>query len=202
MERTVAWRHWDDPDLRNTATLHLADDHLTATGRQICTEYTAGWSLRTSRRWITEQVTVEVEAAGWSRTLQLQRTADGDWSDHTTMTGRQPADWPRPGIAPGTDLSEAFDCDLGLCPATNTMPILRLGLLHRTVPRTPLIMAWIDMPSLRVIASDQYYASASSSSVAYSSGTRGVDVTLGVDRDGIVMDYPQLARRVSPTRRQ
>ena len=60
-------------------------------------------------------------------------------------------------------------------------------------------MAWVEMPSLRVIASDQYYASHSPGHVRYASGTRGVDVVLTVDSDGVVIDYPELAHRV-PTR--
>lgn len=66
----------------------------------------------------------------------------------------------------------------------------------RNVPETPLIMAWIDMPSLQVIASDQYYSSIDSLKVRYASGTRGVDVELEVDEDGVVVHYPDMARRV------
>ncbi len=32
-------------------------------------------------------------------------------------------------------IASALDCDLGLCPATNTMPIRRLGLLDADVAR-------------------------------------------------------------------
>lgn len=51
------------------------------------------------------------------------------------------------------------------------MPIRCLRLLEENVPETPLIMAWIDMPSLQVIASDQYYSSIDSLKVRYASGT-------------------------------
>ena len=83
-----------------------------------------------------------------------------------------------------------------MCPLTNTMPIRRLGLLEAPVASTPLIMAWVDMPSLQVIASDQYYGSIDRRTVHYASGTRGVDVELQVDEDGVVVVYPDLARRV------
>ena len=63
------------------------------------------------------------------------------------------------------------------------MPIRRLTLLETQVPKTQLIMAWIDIPSLQVIASDQYYSSVDSETVRYESGTRGVDVELEVDGD-------------------
>ena len=76
------------------------------------------------------------------------------------------------------------------------MPIRRLALLETQVPKTQLIMAWIDMPSLQVIASDQYYSSIDAKTVRYASGTRGVDVELEVDGDGVVIHYPDLAPRV------
>lgn len=74
------------------------------------------------------------------------------------------------------------------------MPIRRLGRPENDVAHTPFIMAWIDMPSLRVIASDHYSSSASKSSVRYESGTRDVNVSLKVDANGVVLDYPALAR--------
>lgn len=76
------------------------------------------------------------------------------------------------------------------------MPIRRLRLLEEDVSKTPLIMAWIDMPSLQVIASDQYYSSIDAQTVRYASGTRGVDVKLDVDQDGVVVYYPDMARRI------
>ena len=76
------------------------------------------------------------------------------------------------------------------------MPIRRLTLLETQVPKTQLIMAWIDIPSLQVIASDQYYSSVDSETVRYESGTRGVDVELEVDGGGVVVHYPDLARRI------
>ena len=196
MQRTCTWQGWDDPQLRNTATISLHDDHLSATGMQTGRDYSAAWSLTTTHGWITECITVVVQGAQWTRSLRLERSPAGIWSDEASTTGTQPTGWPAPGIAPDTDLSKALDCDLGLCPVTNTMPILRLDLMRQQAARTPLIMAWIDMPTLRVIASDQYYASVDAGSVSYASGTRDVEVTLGVDSDGIVIDYPELARRV------
>lgn len=51
-------------------------------------------------------------------------------------------------------------------------------------------------PGAIQIESDQDYASAGTASVSHASGTRRVDVILGLDSDGIVTDYPQLARRL------
>ena len=77
------------------------------------------------------------------------------------------------------------------------MPIRRLGLLGRTVPETTLVMAWVEVPSLRVIRSDQVYASSTPGRVRYRSYSRDFQAELTVDPDGIVIDYPGLARRLA-----
>ncbi|GAA1173509.1 hypothetical protein CGLAUT_04550 [Corynebacterium glaucum] len=195
MTQTYTWEHWDDPNIKNVAEVAFTDDGLTATGTQHGNGYRATWTLDAAEEWITRRVTVEAQGDGWSRALELTRNDTGEWSSDTTLTGAQPADLPSPGIADGVDLSEALDCDLGLCPMTNTMPIRRLNLLTENVPDTQLIMAWIDMPSLQIIASDQYYGSIDEDTVHYRSGTRGVDVELEVDHDGVVIVYPDMARR-------
>lgn len=47
-----------------------------------------------------------------------------------------------------------------------------------------------------IAAADQYYSSVDERTVRYKSGTRGVDVELQVDEDGVVLHYPDLARRL------
>lgn len=195
MDRTYTWEHWDDPSITNTADVHFTNEGLRASGIQHGRGYTAHWSLDAADGWVTRRLSIGVAGDGWSRSLELSRDDGRVWTSETTLTGEQPSDLPAPGIAPGEDLSDALDCDLGLCPLTNTMPIRRLGLLYDRVPKTRLIMALVDMPSLQVIASDQYYASVDSTTVSYASGTRGVDVELKVDQDGVVLTYPDLARR-------
>jgi hypothetical protein len=101
----------------------------------------------------------------------------------------------------GTALEGALDCDLAFCPVTNTMPILRLRMLERAVERTPLVMAWIDVPSLRVVRSEQIYSSRGPGTgdegvITYESRDGAFRSELTVDGDGIVIAYPQLARRV------
>ncbi|OFP36496.1 hypothetical protein HMPREF2990_05740 [Corynebacterium sp. HMSC071B10] len=169
---------------------------MSASGAQVGEGYEATWELSAENSWATQNVVVNVVGDGWERHLELIRSEAGEWTSTTKESGTQPDDLPSPGIAQPADLTTARDCDLGLCPLTNTMPIRRLGLLEENVPKTPLIMAWIDMPSLQVIASDHYYSSIDLHTVRYASGTRGVDVELEVDDDGVVVHYPDMARRV------
>lgn len=196
MERRYEWEHLTKPDVRNEASVKFHSAGLTATGIQHGDGYVARWQLDASEQWTTQRVVIAVDGDGWGRQLDLRRDPSGEWSAETATSGEQPPHLASPGIAPETDLQRALDCDLAQCPLTNTMPIRRLGLLDSQVPDTQLIMAWIDIPSLQVIASDQYYGSIDSSTVHYASGTRGVAVELSVDDDGVVLLYPDLARRV------
>lgn len=196
MERSYRWVHIDNPVIQNEATVRFHGAGLSATRVQHGEGYQATWALEATENWATQNVTVNVEGDGWERSLKLVRSEQGVWSSQTKEEGTPPTNLPSPGIVRSADLEDALDCDLGLCPLTNTMPIRRLGLLEAQVPKTQLIMAWIDMPSLEVIASHQYYSSIDSKTVRYARGTRGVDAELEVDSNGVVVHYPDLAQRV------
>lgn len=80
------------------------------------------------------------------------------------------------------------------------MPIRRLDVQTDTADEHPLTMAWIDMPSLKVIAGPQIYAGIDAEHVRYTSGTRDFTAELTLDEDGVVIDYPQLAERTAADR--
>lgn len=199
--RLVRWTGVDDPDRIDVASVTFAADSLAAHGTSTTTRYSAAWSLETGADWRTERVSVSVHGDAWSRQLELTRSREGRWSS----TVRQHGDGalPRAGIADPDALHGAVDCDLALCPLTNTMPIRRLDLLAGSVPEQHLVMAWIDLPSLQVVRSDQVYASLDAFDpdrgygvVTYRSYSRDFTGLLTVDRDGIVIDYPSLAKRM------
>jgi hypothetical protein len=104
---------------------------------------------------------------------------------------------PAGGDAAG--LTSALDCDLVLSPVTNMMPILRHGLLEGGGP-LEFTMAWVAVPALTVQADGQRYRHVRSGAdhcvVRYeaSDGSFAADIT--VDRDGVVIDYPAIARRL------
>ena len=97
------------------------------------------------------------------------------------------------------DLVAALDCDLGLSPVTNMMPILRHDLLHRGGP-IELTMAWVAVPALTVHADGQRYARVTSGPAGHvvryeaTDGSFAADIT--VDADAVVIDYPGIARRL------
>ncbi|MFG2292219.1 putative glycolipid-binding domain-containing protein [Streptomyces sp. NPDC048603] len=158
---------------------------LRARGRAVGTEpepYWLSYALETDESLVTRHLTVRVEDASRVRELDLRRSTAGHW----TADGR-----PRP------DLEGALDCDLGLCPLTNTMPVLRHGLLGGPGEHT-FLMAWVSVPDLAVRPSRQTYTHLRATEgggalVRYSSGDFTADVEF--DADGLVVDYPRLARR-------
>ena len=196
--RTVTWLGTDDPQRADTATINLEPERLSAHGASRTADYAASWSLTTTGNWFTENLTVSVHGQGWSRYLVLDRATDGSWRAATKVSGD--TDLPEPGIEDPASLTGAVDCDLGLCPATNTMPILRLGLVHDAEAAAELTVAWVEMPSLRVLGRQQIYSGSrayddgtGTAAVTYSSGDFSAEMV--VDSDGIVIDYPGLATR-------
>ncbi|MFF2831623.1 putative glycolipid-binding domain-containing protein [Cellulosimicrobium cellulans] len=204
--RHVAWTGWDDdPDRLEAATVTVRDDRLAALGTSRAAAYATAWALRTGPGWVTEHLDVSVRGLGWSRHLDLVRTPDGAWRADVRESGTPPSGLAAPGIADPASLDGALDCDIALCPVTNTMPILRLGLLgdRPLAGETRLVMAWVDLPSLAVLRSDQVYAArepldptTGQGVVTYTSATRDFTADLTVDADGLVVDYPHLARRL------
>jgi hypothetical protein len=102
------------------------------------------------------------------------------------------------------DLNQALDCDLGLCPVTNTMPVLREGLIeasHRGEHlRAELQMAWVSVPELDVLASTQVYESGVATAddgiqIRFSSGAFVEHIEF--DADGLVVSYPSIGRRLA-----
>lgn len=144
-------------------------------------------------RYLTRRLSVRARGAGWARRLELERSPQGQWSVRAAADGD-----PDPGglPAPGGDaaaLSQALDCDLGGCPLTNTMPVLREGLLRSG--SAEFIMAWVSVPALAVRPARQRYAYLRSAAngasvIRYQGKTLAADVTFGPD--GLVTDYPGL----------
>jgi hypothetical protein len=133
---------------------------------------------------------------GWRRTLDLRRSEVGVWN--LVIEEHGDVDLPSGGGDP-TGFAAALDCDLGLSPATNLMPILRRDLLSGGHP-VELITAWVSVPDLSVRADAQRYSYLRGGPdhhlIRYEAtdGSFAADIT--VDRDGLVVDYPGIARRV------
>lgn len=201
MTRLLVW-HGIDAWRAEASEVDEGPDGLRATGVQLGVEpvaYRVDYELHVDAAWITRSLVVTSRGETWSRRLDLRHDGHGTWTCTTEADGGT-------GLAPpGGDvatLAGALDCDLAYSPLTNVMPVRRLG-LHRGAGAADLRMAWVSVPDLGVHASRQQYEHIgpgdSVTIVGYTGEHRGFRGQLQVDRDGYVLDYPGLVRRVGYT---
>lgn len=195
-ELLLTWFGVDDTTRVDLASVELGTASMRAIGSARAQHFSSNWELDVADGWVTRALRVTTRGFGWGRSLDLTRSDAGEWAAETSTRGD--TDLPPPGLTDTGSLDGAVDCDLGLCPVTNTMPIRRLGLLERDVGETHLAMAWVEVPSLRVRRSDQVYASGPATDrrrISYRALNSEFAARLTVDADGFVVDYPTLARR-------
>jgi len=180
------------------ADVDLQPSRLSAVGVAIGTSpvaYRMSYTLETVDEFVSSGLLVETHGEGWSRKLSLRRTKAGRWSIRASASGA--LDLPAPG-GDVADFHESLDCDLALSPLTNTMPVLRHGLLQGGGP-LDFVMAWVSVPDLSVHRSGQRYAfvrrEGANSIVRYESSSRDFVAELTLDADGIVITYPGIGRR-------
>lgn len=203
--RVLAWTG-PDPDRIEAAQVLLEGDTLRARGTSTTAEYTREWTLECGPRWVTRRLWVAVNGDGWSRTLGLTREGDDGAGDARWTARRTEGVGPPEDVALGPlDLGGALDCDLALCPITNTMPVLRHDLVAAAQAGEPrsvdFVMAWVDVPDLTIHWSPQTYrtlgpAADGGALIGFVSEDFRADITL--DADGLVVDYPTIGTRIVP----
>src|SRR4051812_33075308 len=148
MERQFTWAGTDDWRAE-WAHVRQDQDRFVATGVQLGVApvpYRLDYRLEADAGpgWATRLLEATALGAGWRRSARLERDETGGWSYRQVVFGKVAL--PDPVYAPA-ELEGALDCDLGLSPLTNTMPILRHG-LHQVPGSAELTMAWMSVPDL------------------------------------------------------
>ncbi|MEU6576632.1 putative glycolipid-binding domain-containing protein [Streptomyces sp. NPDC046805] len=168
-----------------TAWVEFGAGALGAHGRAVGTRpepYWITYVLVTAEGFVTRRLQVTAESADGTRSLDLRHDGEGRWTANEE---------------PLPEMDGALDCDLGRCPLTNTMPVLRHD-LHREPGEREFLMAWVSVPDLTVRPSRQTYTHLGGASgggrVRYASGDFSSDLEL--DADGCVVHYPGLATRM------
>jgi uncharacterized protein len=187
-----------------SAEVTLNVDHLTASTLAIGWDplpYRLEYELTTVRGWATEGLIARTAGDGWRRRLDLRRSDDGTWTIDAEAEGD--VDLPPPGGSVEA-IRNAIDCDVAGSPLTNTMPVLRHGLLHEPGALT-FTMAFVDVPSLAVGRSRQRYEVVGDDAdggrrIEYRSLDSDFRSELTFDPDGLVISYPRLGRRVGGDR--
>ncbi|HEX2180111.1 MAG TPA: putative glycolipid-binding domain-containing protein [Actinomycetota bacterium] len=198
MERLIVWKGVD-AWRAEVCRFWFGESGIQAEGTQIGVTplpYRMDYRLDAPDNYVTRRLQVEVAGEGWKRRLVLASDGNGAWQSDASAEGD-------PGLPPpGGELKHvagALDCDLGLCPATNLMPVVRHG-LHRQPGAEDFLMAWVSVPDLGVHPSRQRYEhvrlTQSGAVVRYVGEHRDFVGDLEFDRDGVVVFYPDLARRV------
>jgi uncharacterized protein len=164
----------------------------------------AGWSLTGD---------LEVEETGLAARLRYAIECDAEWRTRSALIEGEAAgspirfalaadgagQWTRDGV-PAPDLAGALDVDLGFTPATNTLPIRRLGLAIGA--SAPVRSAWLRFPELRLEPLEQVYVREAELIFRYRALVDGEPFLARLDTDvfGRVMRYEGLweAERAIP----
>jgi hypothetical protein len=192
----------DSPFGTELADVAISGSRFAATGVAIGTEpvpYRLEYELATAERFVTVRLRVSAQGDGWRRALDLTRSLSGEWSCTTEAEGVIGSSaLPAPG-GDAASLAGALDCDLGLSPLTNSMPVLRHR-LHEGGGPIDFVMAWVSVPDLSVHAAPQRYAfvreERSSRIVRFDSLDDPFTAEISFDELGMVVDYPGIARRI------
>jgi uncharacterized protein len=184
MERLLIWRGLDGWRA-DGAYVRIEDGRLSAHGTQFGADpYRLDYHVRTGPDFVTETLELSLLRGGTLKRLLLARKPDGSWTADNE---------------PLPEVEGALDCDLGLCPLTNTMPVLRERLLDPGAEPHDFVMAWVAVPDLTVHRSEQRYEPIDDHHIRYVGRHRSFVAVLELDDDGLVMRYPELAERVSST---
>jgi len=145
------------------------------------------YRLRWDDNGLLQRADLEASKGTHVRALSLRADGHGRWNS------AQGAHFPH--------LDGCIDIDIWPTPLTNSLPIWRSHL--KIGQRQEFRMAWVSAPDLKVVAKPQAYTRLEDRLYLFESldGT-GFKARLPVDEDGLVTDYPEFFRRVSPPTRE
>ena len=186
--KMVAWAGVDCLRVEAVRVL-LGERGLRATGslvscRQDSIEaYSASYTLTTDEAGVVQRLTVRTVREKGEQAVTLTRSEEGIWLvDHGQGAAR-------------TNFGGALDVDLQFSPLFNALPVRRLN-LHRLAAKHELAMVFVSLPELEVRRVAQTYRTVSLGEPAMVSlSSDSLETELTVDADGLVLDYPGLARR-------
>lgn len=184
----LAWAGLDAPRLE-AARIVLGERSLRASGSMVsapqdgAAPFSASYALSTDENGVVGRLTVRTVGAEGEQHVTLTRSEEGLWLvDHGRGAAR-------------TGFDGAVDVDLAFSPLFSTLPVRRLA-LHHASSEHELPMVFVTLPSLDVQLVQQTYRSVSVGDPVVV-GVRGdsFDVDITVDPDGLVLEYPGLAKR-------
>jgi uncharacterized protein len=204
LDRLVLWRGTDEW-LAEAAAIDLGERGMNATGIQLGADpvpYRLGYRLDAGDGFVTRALTAEASGDGWTRRMELVHDGKGGWRHEVDAGGEAP--FGDPDSVDAAALEDALDCDLEFSPLTNLMPVRRHS-LHERELALDFLMAWVSVPELGLHASPQRYEHVrredQGSVVRFVSLDGDFRSELRYDEEGVVVEYPQLARRIAARER-
>ncbi|MGQ0480718.1 MAG: putative glycolipid-binding domain-containing protein [Pseudonocardia sp.] len=175
-----------------SARVLLGSGGLRALGRSVRlaadgSAFTSSYRLVVGESGELQRLSVTSASSQRERSLTLNRTEDGYWLLDTGSGGAR------------AEFDGAVDIDLQLSPMFTALPIRRLR-LHREVGEHRLPIVFVSLPTLEVTLVHQHYRTLSTlddagrAVVGFSWDDFTAEIT--VDADGMVLDYPGIARRL------
>ncbi len=146
--------------------------------------YGGHYLVRTDALFRTREVRLEYVSGP---RLHIESDDQGNWTD--IITGK-----------PLPTLNDCFDVDIGITPATNTLPIKRLNLSAQE--SQDITVAYIPLPDqiegefLPQRAEQRYTCLVPHHRYRYDGLFRAFSAELEIDESGLVLDYPDTFRRV------
>jgi len=190
MDRQVIWTAWQGEALEHLQVSRegfswFADG--TVAGVHDGRPYRLHYAITCDRDWRIRQLSVELFG---KPPLRLRADGQGNWS--TALAEPLPA------------FEGCLDVDIALTPFTNTLPIRRLRLAKDADADVPVV--YVPAPDLEPTRVEQRYVclepgdwGTRGGRYQYQQPADGFDAELAVDADGLVVDYPDLFRRLYPS---
>ena len=138
------------------------------------------YRVRTGGDLLTRVARIQLRSHSGGCHLHLSRNQQGQWLANGTE---------RP------DLAGATDVDIGVTPATNTLPIRRFRLA--VGESRDLVAAWVQFPALSVMSAHQRYSRVAEDRYLYELLDSGYQAELTVQDDGIVVQYADIWRTLT-----
>ena len=180
------WQAWTGVGLESCRVAAAGDDiraESVAVGVEAGTPWAVRYALRCDAGWRTRALTVS-SLDGDEGRLTLAGDGTGRWTD---AAGRRlPA------------LDGCLDVDLSSTAFTNTLPIRRLGMVPGWSEE--IVVVYVEVPGLELSVARQRYHCLSWASdggrYRFEAPATSFTAEISVDGDGLVVDYPAIARRV------
>ena len=189
MERQVMWSPWTNPGLEHLRLLQRQEDVVADSlilGMKEQTPFRLRYEIRCDVQWRVRAIQLDL-LDGAPHALHFLTDGAGNWM---TESGE---------VLPL--LKGCLDVDISATPFTNTLPIRRLALQPGSA--TTLGMVYFTIPQMHVEVTQQRYTCLETTPTGgryrFESLVNGVSrftAELPVDQDGLVLDYPELFRRV------